>query len=48
MINVVGSLVVVIATMLLAGCASKDAHSNDFAKNQLEEMKKPTKHRLSK
>jgi PBP1b-binding outer membrane lipoprotein LpoB len=46
--KVLGSIVVVSAIMLLAGCASKDAHSNDFAKNQLEEMKKPTKHRLSK
>ena len=47
MIKIVGSFVVVFATMLLAGCASKDANSNDFAKNHLEEMKKPKKHRLS-
>jgi len=30
------------------GCASKDEHSNAYAKNQLEKMKVTSKHRLSK
>lgn len=46
--KVLGSAVVTLTAMLLVGCASKDASTNGFAKNQLEEMKKPTKHRLSK
>lgn len=46
--KVLGSVVAILVTMLLVGCASKDAPTNGFAKNQLEEMKKPSKHRLSK
>ncbi|MCD6259945.1 MAG: hypothetical protein J7J31_10140 [Helicobacteraceae bacterium] len=46
--KVLGSVAITVITMLFVGCASKDASTNGFAKNQLEEMKKPSKHRLSK